>query len=327
MDPAVSVVIPAYRVTAYIAETVDSVLVQTFRDFEIVVVNDGCPDTANLEMVLAPYVAENRIRYIKQENRGLSGARNTGIRASRAGLVVVLDADDCLRPGALEIWREIILRSPETGMVYGNAIFFGGTPLDGHDAMKYFPSRSNHVTYTDLISRKAYSYACAMFRRDLLLELGLYDENLRKAEDYDMALRVARSGHGIENTNVVSWNYRIRPGSLSQTGGDIQTWRIRVLEKHYRDPDVNDADREVIGAELRYQNATQTLDEGKAALVNRDYALARSRVRAANLELRSPRLALVSALLLVMPGALRRFTLYRDGRSKRHNAPPGSGIS
>ena len=68
---------------------------------EVIVVNDGSPDTVELEEVLQPF--RDRIVYIKQENRGLSGARNTGIRASRASLVVVLDADDCLRPGALEI--------------------------------------------------------------------------------------------------------------------------------------------------------------------------------------------------------------------------------
>jgi glycosyltransferase involved in cell wall biosynthesis len=81
-EPAVSVIVPCYRVTEYIREALDSLRAQTFRNFETIVINDGCPDTANLERALEPYRGE--IVYIKQENTGLSGARNSGIKAARA---------------------------------------------------------------------------------------------------------------------------------------------------------------------------------------------------------------------------------------------------
>src|SRR5262249_53899875 len=90
--PAVSVIIPAYRVTQYIVGALDSVLAQTFTDYETIVINDGCPETAALERVLEPY--RDRIIYFKQENRGPAAARNTGIRAARAPLIALLDADD-----------------------------------------------------------------------------------------------------------------------------------------------------------------------------------------------------------------------------------------
>src|ERR1700751_5423190 len=99
-NPAVTVVIPAFKVTQYITQALDSCLNQTFQDFEIVVVNDGCPDTAALERVLEPY--RQRIRYIKQTNKGLAGACNTAIRAARAPLILHLDADDWLDPECLE---------------------------------------------------------------------------------------------------------------------------------------------------------------------------------------------------------------------------------
>ena len=81
MDPAVSVIVPAHRVTAYIAATLDSVLAQTRPDFEIVVVNDGCPDTAGLERVLESY--RDRIVYRRQAAGGPSAARNAGIATAR----------------------------------------------------------------------------------------------------------------------------------------------------------------------------------------------------------------------------------------------------
>ena len=88
----VSVVIPAYRCSQYIAQAVQSVLAQTFPADELIVVNDGSPDTPLLEAALAPY--KDRIRYIKQPTRGPSGARNTGIVQARGNYIAFLDGDD-----------------------------------------------------------------------------------------------------------------------------------------------------------------------------------------------------------------------------------------
>ena len=95
----VSVIIPAYNTAAYITETLDSVFAQTFKDFEVIVVNDGSPDTEDLERVLQPYRA--RIVYVKQENRGVSGARNAGILRARGEFLAFLDSDDVWLPDYL----------------------------------------------------------------------------------------------------------------------------------------------------------------------------------------------------------------------------------
>src|SRR3977135_1114224 len=92
----VSVVIPAYNCAQYIAQTLESILTQTFSHYEIVVVNDGSPDTASLETAVAPY--RTRIRYLAQETRGPGGARNTGIVEARGKYVAFLDADDFWDP-------------------------------------------------------------------------------------------------------------------------------------------------------------------------------------------------------------------------------------
>lgn len=95
--PRVSVVMPSYNCAQYLAEAVDSALAQTYRDFEIVVVDDGSKD--NTEEVARRY--GSKIQYIKQENRGLPGARNTGIRASSGEYIALLDADDSWFPEKL----------------------------------------------------------------------------------------------------------------------------------------------------------------------------------------------------------------------------------
>src|SRR3979490_2432529 len=90
--PTVSVIIPTYKTANLIAACLDSVFAQTYKDFEAVVVNDGSPDTPELEKVLAPYM--DRIVYIKQENKRTAGARNNAIRQARGGVPAVLDMGD-----------------------------------------------------------------------------------------------------------------------------------------------------------------------------------------------------------------------------------------
>ena len=95
-DTLVSVVIPAYNVGNLIAQTLDSVFAQRYRNFEVVVVNDGSPDTPALEAALAPF--RDRITYVVQENAGPSAARNAGIEHSRGDLIAFLDGDDIWLP-------------------------------------------------------------------------------------------------------------------------------------------------------------------------------------------------------------------------------------
>ena len=123
--PLVSVIVPAYRVSQFIPATLDSILAQTFQDFEIIVVNDGCPDTEELERVLEPY--RSQIIYLRQDNQGIAGARNTGIRASRGVYIAPLDSDDLWYPehlaAQLAVLKPTLLRTwfmltPESSVTY-----------------------------------------------------------------------------------------------------------------------------------------------------------------------------------------------------------------
>src|SRR3954451_475135 len=122
-DPVVSVIIPAYKAVPFIRETLESVFAQTFERFEVIVVNDGSPDTIELEAVLAPF--STRIVYLEQENRGLSGARNSGLRFARGEYIALLDADDIWEPDYLEVQLGFLERDGQAVLVYPNAKIFG----------------------------------------------------------------------------------------------------------------------------------------------------------------------------------------------------------
>ena len=106
-SPKISVIIPVYNVEQYLPRCLDSVLAQTFTDFEVICVNDGSPD--NSAAILTEYAQrDNRIRIINQENQGLSGARNTGLKTAQGEYIYFLDSDDCLHPQALEVLYRFI---------------------------------------------------------------------------------------------------------------------------------------------------------------------------------------------------------------------------
>ena len=100
MKPLVSIIIPAYNVEKYVQEAIDSALSQIYKDIEIIVVDDGSTD--NTKKVLNPYIKKGQIHYIYQENKGLSSARNTGIRAAKGGYIAFLDSDDLFLPEKMQ---------------------------------------------------------------------------------------------------------------------------------------------------------------------------------------------------------------------------------
>ncbi len=126
---------PAYNAAPYIGETLDSVFAQTFIDYEVIVVNDGAPDTLELERALVPY--KSRIRYIKQENLGAGAARNEGLRAAQGEFIAFLDADDLWLPNYLEEQLKFI-RANDFDLVCADAMHFGDSPLAGRTYMEAF---------------------------------------------------------------------------------------------------------------------------------------------------------------------------------------------
>lgn len=182
----VSVIIPVYNQADFAEEALRSALTQEYRDREIIVVDDGSTDET--PEILKRF--QNKIKVIRQENRGLSAARNAGIRVAKGKYIGLLDADDIWSPDFLSKMAPLLKSaSPNFGAAYCGFFF-----LDRHGTR--MPNAANPVTpqphFKTRLRRANFLNVCAVLvRREVYEAEGLFDENLSACEDWDMWLRVA----------------------------------------------------------------------------------------------------------------------------------------
>lgn len=301
-SPAVSVIMPAYAVSRFVAQAVESAFRQTFTDFELVVVNDGSPDTDDLERALAPY--RTRIKYLQfPENRGISAARNAGIRASRGKYVALLDADDVWEPNYLEVQVGILEADPTIAVVYPDAFLFGNPRDRDSSFMDLFPS-TGEVTLERLLAKQCTVMISATIRRDALERAGLFDEALRSCEDFDLWLRILRAGGRIVYHRRKLVHYRRRPDSLSADPVWMCEHALRVLDKVESSMQLSPSERAAWLEHRRSLRAELKRNEAKSAFAAGDVRGALASLGEANAYLRSRKLALVLLLLRVAPRPL-----------------------
>ena len=183
--PLVSVVIPCYRQAHFLDEAIESVLAQSYPHLELVLVDDGSSD--NTAAIAATYPG---VRYIRQKNAGLSGARNTGLRHSLGAYLVFLDADDRLLPNALEAGLQCFASHPESAFVYGHSRFvaFDGSPMPARQ-----PVHVEGDYYLALLRNCPIAApGSVMYRREIFELVDGFDTSLSPAADYDLYYRVAR---------------------------------------------------------------------------------------------------------------------------------------
>ena len=142
-----SVIIPSYNRAAFLPEAIESLLSQTYPEFEIVVVDDGSTDETKEVCDRYPTV-----QYIYQNNQGVSAARNTGIRASKGEYLLFLDSDDCLLPKAVEIGLNCINAHPEVGFVFGSYIFQSINPDGSYTTEEIYENQPEVATYATLLA-------------------------------------------------------------------------------------------------------------------------------------------------------------------------------
>lgn len=179
--PRFSVLIPAYNASATLSETVDSVLAQSFTDFEVVIVDDGSTDVT-AEIADGYAAGDPRIVVVRQGNRGTAGAYNTAARHARAGLLVMLSADDLLLPTHLESVNGLVSESPDASIFStdGYYLFDDGTTKRVRPNADW--QERGTCALTDLVERCFYSVG-AVFTRDVFDSVGGFSEGMY-AEDY-----------------------------------------------------------------------------------------------------------------------------------------------
>jgi glycosyltransferase involved in cell wall biosynthesis len=302
--PAASVIIPAYLTTRYIAQALDSVLAQSFRDFEVIVVNDGSPDTPDLERVLEPYMAS--ITYIKQANFGLPHARNTGIGRARAPLIALLDSDDFWETDYLATQIGVLAADPEADAVYSNAALFGDPSREGKTYMDHVLPSEGDVSFTSLVSGTCNVVGPAtMLRRSALERAGFYDPAIRIAEDFDLWLRFVKSGGRIGYHRKPVYHLRSRPDSLSKQSIAMCEAVLRILDQSASRFQLTAAERAAVEHAQRGVTAKLNLLKGKRAFFDGDVAAAIRDIGAANDYYHRLKLRVVLGLMKSTPGLLR----------------------
>lgn len=308
-NPLVSVIIPAYDVAEFIGEALDSVFAQTSTDYEVIVVNDGSPDTPQLERALAPYMS--RIVYLKQENRGVSAARNTGIAAARGALIAFLDGDDVWLPNYLEVQVARIQADPTIDVLYPNVLMFGGSSEAGEEFMTICPS-SGEVTFERLLLQECNVSNCSIARKETIVRAGMFDEALRSVEDFDLWLRVIKAGGRIAYHRDVLARYRRRPGSLTADPIWLSQHILEVLAKVKQRTDLTPAERSTVDMQHEHFHALLRLHEGKRAFFSGDTAGAIDGLTEANRFFRNRKTAFTLMMLRVAPRLLLRAYDLRD---------------
>jgi glycosyltransferase involved in cell wall biosynthesis len=303
MSPAISVIVPAYQVTEYIPETLQSLREQSFRNFETIVINDGCPDTPRLEQVLEEFQGE--IVYLKQPNRGVASARNAAIAASRAPLIALLDSDDCWTPDYLASQVDSLEKNPDVDVVCTDAVYFGdpNSKNIGRRFSDFFPSKGE-ITFSRLVNRECAVFVGVTARKESVLRAGGFDESLQSTEDFDLWLRMTHNGSRFLYQNKPLVRYRLRPESLSRDGSSMLNWNLTVFRKLIRFPDLSVEERASLNNALQREQAWLDLLLGKRALYRGEIPEAKERLRKANKVMGNSKVSAAEWLLRIAPKVL-----------------------
>jgi glycosyltransferase involved in cell wall biosynthesis len=224
-DPLVSVIVPCYNGAAFLEEALRSALAQSYPEVEVVVVDDGSTDSS------AEIARRFPVRYIRQENRGLSEARNAGIRESKGTYLVFLDADDRLKPRAIETGLDALALRPHCALTVGDHVFIAADSSYLADSNK---ERQLHCHYEALLkSNFIEMIASVLFRRSIFDEVGGFDATLRVAEDYELYLRIARGWPICCHAAIVA-EYRMHGTNTSRDSELMLTTTLQVLKSQAR---------------------------------------------------------------------------------------------
>lgn len=254
---SVSVIIPAYNVESYVAETLQSLQAQTFGDYEAIIVDDGSTDAT--QNVVKPFLKDSRLQYVRHEqNRGAAEARNTALGVAKGEWIALLDADDIWLPTKLEKQTQLARSDPKANLIYSNILTFRS---DGQERQAFKESKLPEGDITaNIYSRNCISASSVLVKAHDLMAVGGFT-NQKLVEDYDAWLKLAYNGIWAKKCAGPTVRYRIRAGSqisssllnlelLVQTlkralaREDHTTYR-KILRKHIKR----------VSAELAYMHA------------------------------------------------------------------------
>lgn len=225
--PLISVIVPAYNSEKTIGDTVESVLKQTLRDFELIVINDGSTDST-LKVLLS--IQDPRLQVFSYPNAGSNPSRNRGFTHSSGEYIAFLDADDLWTPDKLEVQFKALQDNPQAAVAY--------SWCDRIDESSQWVAQGGHFSasgdvYAQLLLINILENGSSpLIRREALNKVGTFDESLPAGQDWDLYLRLASHYHflAIESPQVL---YRISENSLSSNVKKLESGSLQVIEKAF----------------------------------------------------------------------------------------------
>lgn len=269
--PKISVILPAYNGERFIAAAIDSVLAQTYGDYEIIVVNDGSKDrTAE---ILSRY--DKKIKVISQENGGIAKARNVAIENSEGEYLAFLDQDDIWLPGKLELQTALMEKDRKIGMAYTDVYIIGDNNAELSSFKLRKPRRG--MIAEDLFLNNFIATSSVMTRRECFDRVGLFDQELSPCLDYDRWLNIAAL-YKIDYVDAPLVKFRDHVSTFRKneilTAGKIVATLQRFVDTH---PDI----RRALGSKADRKISYYYINLGNKHLANGDFKKAFSGFRAA----------------------------------------------
>ena len=318
--PEVSIIIPAYKTAALIATCLDSVFAQTYTDFEAVVVNDGSPDTADFELAIRGY--DERLIYVKQENRGPSGARNTAIQHARGKYIACLDSDDIYLPQHLEHQVEL-LESEKLDLAYSDSrILKNGVP-----AGRAFQQEPQHppVTFEKLLTEECcVATSATVASRQAMIDAGLFDERFRRCEDFDLWLRMSFRGARMAFYDGVGIEHRLLPDGLSSDSYLLKQGRIGIYRKTLETLPLSGAQRKLVNKLIARTEGNSQMDLVRQYMREGRYEEAALAADKASSLLNNRRSRWTARALRIAPRAFAGFLRARESLVARKRGPTPS---
>jgi len=229
--PSVSIVIPTYNRSAYILEALESILAQTYDDYEIIVIDDGSTD--DTREVLGPMIENGTLLYVYQENRSPSAARNHGIHLAKGKYIAFLDSDDIFLPSKLE--KQVLFLDKNPGIAFVHSWYSkfddAGNHLGTRDT-----SRFSGWVYPEILLTWSVLMAvpCMMVRAEVLAEVGGFDEKVFWGEDLDIWRRITLR-YPIDLVPEVLTKVRVHPGNISKSDTKPIVYFEKYLHRAFED--------------------------------------------------------------------------------------------
>jgi len=246
-ESLVSVIIPCYNYGHLLHEALESVLNQTYKNWECIIIDDGSND--NTKDVAEKYIAlDSRFNYIHQKNKGLAAARNTGLLIAKGDYIQLLDADDVLPSTKIGNHVSILDNRNEVDLVYGIVYIFVKS-LNTIDAAKLFVleppplSGTRDQILSSLIEDNMFLVHCCLFRRSITHDVGLFNERMITCEDWNFWFRCALSGKRFLFVNNQEGRVYVRDHGINMSNNRKNMWIGRI---HFREEAVrllNEMDR------------------------------------------------------------------------------------